>query len=71
MPSFLHQTGVALATLFVGSVAFAGRLPEEAIAVVDYDISVRLDAEKKELTGRERIVWRNPATDPRDGVSDL
>ncbi len=71
MPSLLRPTGVALATLFVSSVALAGRLPERAIAVVDYDIAVRLDAEKKELTGREKIVWRNPATAPQDAVTDL
>ncbi len=71
MSSVSHLAGVALAILFVGPAAYAGRLPERAAAVVDYDISVRLDAEKKEIAGRERIVWRNPASAREDAVSDL
>ncbi|MEO7795497.1 MAG: M1 family metallopeptidase, partial [Thermoanaerobaculia bacterium] len=47
------------------------RLPESAETIVAYDIAVTLDAEKRELTGRERIVWKNPSRDPRDAVSDL
>ncbi len=45
--------------------------PRAPTTVVTYDIAVTLDAEKKEITGRERIVWRNPSTDPADAVSDL
>jgi hypothetical protein len=44
--------------------ARADALPEHARSVVDYSIEVRLDPDKKELTGRERVVWRNPSTDP-------
>lgn len=43
-------------------------LPAHADKVVDYAISVRLDDEKKELTGHERVVWRNPSSEP---VGDL
>jgi|CXWL01.1.fsa_nt_gi hypothetical protein len=57
----------ALAAGLVLAAAFGVRadpLPEHAVAVVDYDIEVRLDPEEKTLTGRERIVWRNPSSDP-------
>lgn len=43
-------------------------LPDRATAVVDYQIDVRLDATRKQLAGRERLVWRNPSAEP---VSDL
>jgi hypothetical protein len=43
-------------------------LPERAEGVVDYRISVTLDADKKQLHGHETVTWRNPSTDP---VSDL
>ncbi|HET9373268.1 MAG TPA: hypothetical protein VFO19_23555, partial [Vicinamibacterales bacterium] len=36
--------------------------------VVDYRISVRLDATSKKLEGRERLTWRNPSADT---VGDL
>ncbi|MEO8275699.1 MAG: M1 family metallopeptidase [Thermoanaerobaculia bacterium] len=71
MPAISRVTGVALATLLVGSAAHAARLPEHAAKVVDYDISVRLDGEKKELSGREHVVWRNPSTNPQDQVSEI
>ena len=80
MRRIFPATGVALATLLIGSALPAQhlpdliqlpRLPESAQAVVAYDIAVTLDGEKKEITGRERIVWKNPSTDPRDAVSDL
>jgi hypothetical protein len=72
MSAYLARaTAVALALLFCAAAADASRLPATADRIVSYDISVALDAEKKELTGRERIVWRNPATDPGDAVSDL
>ncbi|MDQ1348673.1 MAG: hypothetical protein QG573_2049 [Acidobacteriota bacterium] len=79
----LRATGVALATLLVGPALFASttsdpapaaalsRLPAAANQVVSYDIAVTLDTEKKEITGRQRIVWKNPASDPADAVSDL
>jgi len=43
-------------------------LPDHADQVVDYRISVRLDREKKQLRGHERIMWRNPSPDT---VGDL
>jgi hypothetical protein len=42
----------------------ADALPERAVHVADYDMSVRLDPERKTLDGRQRIVWRNPAPEP-------
>ncbi len=48
--------------------AGADGLPARAQAVVDYEISVRLDPAAKELTGRERVLWRNPS---QDSVSEL
>ena len=39
------------------------RLPVAADKVVDYRIQVRLDREKKQLHGRERVTWRNPSQD--------
>jgi hypothetical protein len=38
-------------------------LPERADQVVDYRITVDLDATKKELKGRERLTWRNTSGD--------
>lgn len=46
----------------------ADPLPDRAPAVVDYRIDVRLDASRKQLAGRERLVWRNPSGEP---VADL
>ncbi len=43
--------------------ARADQLPESAPRVVDYRISVTLDPGTKTLTGRERLVWRNPSDD--------
>ena len=48
--------------------AAADRLPDHAQTVVEYRIDVRLDAEKKQLVGREHVIWRNPSN---DSVSDL
>jgi hypothetical protein len=45
-----------------GSVA-ADVLPAHAERVVDYAIDVRLDAESKSITGRERLTWNNPSND--------
>jgi hypothetical protein len=69
MRPFLYACGGA-ATVFMlaGAPLSADRLPDRADAVVDYRIDVRLDAEKKQLSGRERIVWKNPST---DAVKDL
>ena len=72
MPTYLiRATAASFALLFCAAAAGASGLPAAANRIVSYDISVTLDAEKKELTGRERIVWRNPSTDPSDAVSDL
>jgi hypothetical protein len=44
--------------------AAADQLPGTSERVVDYRISVSLDAAKKQLHGLERVTWRNPsATD--------
>lgn len=48
--------------------ATADRLPDRAASVVDYRIDVRLDADKKQLVGREHVIWRNPSSDT---VTDL
>jgi len=71
MSSLLRAAGVALATFLIAPAVSGSRLPEKAAPVVDYEIAVQLDAEKKELDGKERIVWRNPATDAQDAVSEL
>src|SRR5512136_1145275 len=48
--------------------ADARQLPERAEQVVDYRISVKLDAAAHQLDGTERLVWRNPSNEP---VADL
>ena len=58
----------SLALAVAGAATGHGALPKEAPRVVDYSISVRLDAEKKEIRGRQRVVWRNPSS---DDVPDL
>ena len=54
---------LSLALAVAGAATGHGALPKEAPRVVDYSISVRLDAEKKEIRGRQRVVWRNPSSD--------
>jgi hypothetical protein len=64
-----RRPGPALAFAFA-SAALAARpspadpLPGKAVHAVDYDMRVRLDADAKTLDGRQRIVWRNPASEP-------
>ena len=58
--ALLVSTVLALASL---SRAAADPLPDASARVVDYDISVRLDAARKTLSGRERLTWRNPSGD--------
>ena len=48
--------------------AAADRLPDRADRIVSYTMSVRLDAESKQLEGRQTITWRNPSGDT---VGDL
>ena len=55
-------------SVFVATRAAADPLPPRANRVVAYDIDVRLDAERKQLEGRQTLTWRNPSTDP---VGDL
>lgn len=62
------SVGVLLALVCSVGLAGADPLPVAASRVVDYRISVKLDATKKELAGRERLTWHNPSTDT---VSDL
>jgi peptidase M1-like protein len=59
---------LTIAFALAASPATADPLPAHADKVVDYAISVRLDDEKKELSGSERVVWRNPSSEP---VGDL
>ncbi|HSK09594.1 MAG TPA: M1 family metallopeptidase [Vicinamibacterales bacterium] len=46
----------------------AAPLPRESNRIVRYDIQVRLDPDKKQLEGRQRLTWRNPSA---DAVPDL
>ena len=76
MPAHSRRAPTALFAFLLAlpaalAAALPAKLPASADSIVSYDIAVSLDAEKKELTGRERIVWRNPSTDPADAVSDL
>ncbi|HSM12608.1 MAG TPA: M1 family metallopeptidase [Thermoanaerobaculia bacterium] len=57
-----------LALGILAAPAAADPLPERSERVVDYRIQVRLDPETKELTGSERLTWRNPS---EDEVPDL
>jgi hypothetical protein len=54
--------------LLAAPAAAAGPLPDQAVQVVDYRIAVKLDAATHQIDGTERLVWRNPSTDP---VSEL
>jgi hypothetical protein len=54
--------------LLAAAPAAADRLPDRATAVVDYRIDVRLDADKKQLVGRQHVTWKNPSN---DAVTDL
>lgn len=53
----------AVALAMFAAPANADRLPDHAASVVDYRIDVRLDADKKQLIGREHVTWRNPSSD--------
>lgn len=69
MRRFLSLSCAAIAALaLVATPAAADRLPDRADRLVDYRIEVRLDPVKKQLVGRERVVWRNPSSEP---VPDL
>jgi hypothetical protein len=70
MPSPSRRAALAALALALGLTvpAGAGRLPEKAEQVVDYDIQVRLDPSTKQLTGKERLTWRNPSG---EAVGDL
>jgi hypothetical protein len=59
---------IALVGLLLAAPSSADRLPARATHVVDYDISVTLDAASHRLNGRQRLVWRNPSS---DSVGDL
>lgn len=51
-----------------GTPARADPLPERAVRVADYDITVALDPGSKTLRGAQRLTWRNPSA---DAVPDL
>lgn len=59
--------GVLLILVATGP-ALADRLPAQAERVVDYQIGVKLDPATRQITGAERVTWRNPSREP---VSDL
>src|SRR6187455_650144 len=59
---------VALLGLLAPASSGADPLPRSAARVADYEISVQLDPDSKSITGRERLVWRNPSS---DAVPDL
>jgi hypothetical protein len=44
------------------------RLPERAEDIADYAISVKLDPETRQLSGKQQLTWRNTSTDT---ISDL
>ena len=52
----------------VRDVSVTPRLPERAEDVADYTISVKLNPDSKQLTGRQRLTWRNTSTDT---INDL
>lgn len=52
-----------LAVALAFSAPLPAALPEHAEKIVDYSISVRLDADAKELAGTEKVRWRNPSGD--------
>jgi hypothetical protein len=56
------------AVVFSPAPAAADRLPDRAETVIQYQIDVRLDADKKQLIGREHIVWKNPSTGDVDDL---
>ena len=59
---------IAIGLLLTAAAVGADRLPERAPVVVEYDIEVNLDADAKQLTGTQRLVWHNPSGDE---VGDL
>jgi hypothetical protein len=58
-----------LLSFLVAAPAAAQSLPEKSDQVVQYQIRVALDPGKRQLTGTERLTWRNPST--ADSVSEL
>jgi hypothetical protein len=44
------------------------RLPARAEDIADYTISVKLDPDKKQLTGKQQLTWRNTSA---DAIGDL
>ncbi|HEY3130467.1 MAG TPA: M1 family metallopeptidase [Acidobacteriota bacterium] len=61
----LGSTGSVLS---LACLPLLAQLPEKADQVVDYRIQVRLDPQKKQLEGHEKLIWRNPSS---DSVNDL
>jgi Peptidase family M1 domain len=57
--AFLFALAIALGIPTVALAAF----PERADRIVAYTIDVRLDPDAHTLSGRERLVWRNPSND--------
>jgi hypothetical protein len=57
------------AFLLAARPALSDPLPLKSDQVVQYQIKVRLDAVKKQLTATERVTWRNPS--PTDTVGEL
>ena len=59
---------VLLLFAFVAASAAADPLPERSDRIVSYTMNVRLDPGTRQVTGTERVTWRNPSTEP---VADL
>ena len=60
----MRRALIVLCLLLVASpVALADPLPDKSDRIVAYDITVRLDPDKKQLHATERVTWRNPSTD--------
>lgn len=62
-PAFMTALAAALLVASVTPAA-ADPLPARSERLVEYRISVTLDAATKTLKGRERLRWRNPSTGP-------
>jgi hypothetical protein len=59
---------VLVCALAQAGAAFADPLPQQANRIVDYQISVTLDPQSRQLKGTERVTWRNPSA---EAVPDL
>jgi len=68
MRPIVYACCAAVALAVCAAPAAADRLPDRAVAIVGYRIDVRLDADKKQLVGKQHVTWKNPSSDT---VADL